>query len=248
MMKKISVILLLLSLLSVSASAQIGEYRNRFSVGGNAGYILSNVAFVTKVPQGLHGGLTFGLSGRYICEKYFSTICAVSDEVNYAKIGWKERIADIQDKPVPLVNSDEAMQYQRTINYIQIPIFAHLAWGRETKGFCGFRNLGPQFGIYLNDSYKSNFDIHNMSEYNLSKRASAVIAQDTLAIQNKFDYGIAGGVGVEYSHPKIGHFLLEGRYYFGLGNIFYDTKRDYFSRSNFGNIVVKITYLFDLTK
>ena len=30
-----------------------------------------------------------------------------------------------------------AEEYSRTINYIQVPIFAHLAWGREVSG-CNF--------------------------------------------------------------------------------------------------------------
>ncbi len=67
-------------------------------------------------------------------------------------------------------------------------------------------------------------------------------------IENKFDYGIAGGAGIEFSNPHIGHFLLEGRYYYGLGNIYGNSKRDYFGKSNFGNIVIKLTYLFDVIK
>ena len=39
-----------------------------------------------------------------------------------------------------------------------------------------------------------------------------------------------------------------GRYYYGLGNMYGATKRDYFGRSNFGNIVVKFTYLFDIIR
>ena len=61
-------------------------------------------------------------------------------------------------------------------------------------------------------------------------------------------YGIAVGLGLEYSNRHLGHFLVEGRYYYGLGNIYGSTKRDYFARSNFGNIVVKFTYLFDIIR
>ncbi|MBR7054459.1 MAG: PorT family protein, partial [Prevotella sp.] len=60
------------------------------------------------------------------------------------------------------------------------------------------------------------------------------------------DYGIAGGLGVEYSRPGMGHFLIEGRYYYGLGNIYGASKRDYFGVSNFSNISLRLTYLFDL--
>ena len=66
-------------------------------------------------------------------------------------------------------------------------------------------------------------------------------------IENKFDYGIAAGAGLEYNLPKVGHLLLEGRYYYGLGNVFGNTKRDYFGRSNHNTIYIKMTYLFDIT-
>ena len=69
-----------------------------------------------------------------------------------------------------------------------------------------------------------------------------------MAVENKFDFGIVAGLGMEYSIPHVGHFLLEGRYYYGLGNIYGDSKRDYFGKSNHSNIVVKLSYLFDITR
>ena len=136
-------------------------------------------------------------------------------------------------------------EYSRTVNYIQVPLMAHLAWGREQKGFAFFVNLGPQFGIYMSESTKTNF---NFSDRNAADRVNPVCAQDTMAVENKFDYGIAAGAGIEFSHPKVGHFLLEGRYYYGLGNIYGDSKRDYFGSSNFGTITVKLAYLFDIVR
>lgn len=237
--------LIFIIFLAVRASAQIGEHRNDLSIGVNGGYVLSSVGFTPKVNQLQHGGMTGGLSFRYVCEKYFSTICSVYAEVNYSQIGWKEDILDINDGPVinPVTNMPE--EYSRTINYLQIPVFAHLAWGREQKGFQFFFQAGPQFGFCLSESTDMNF---KLDERNVTDRVNQVIAQDTMAVENKFDYGIVAGVGLEYSHPKVGHFLLEGRYYYGLGNIYGDSKRDYFGKSNFGNIVVKLTYLFDITR
>ena len=226
----------------LSASAQIGKYRNDMSIGVNGGYILSNVGFTPKVNQTFHGGMTGGLSFRYVCEKYFSTICAIQGEVNYAQIGWKENILDINDAPVINPVTGVAEEYSRTINYIQVPVFAHLGWGREDKGFQFFFQAGPQVGFYLSESTKSTFDI---DDANMSDRVNSTIAQDTMAVENKFDYGIAAGLGLEYSHPKIGHFQLEARYYYGLGNIYGDSKKDYVGKSNFNNIMVKFTYLFD---
>lgn len=244
-MKKYLTLIVLFLTLPIAVSAQIGEHRNDLTIGVTGGYVMSNVRFTPKVPQGYHGGMTGGLAFRYVCEKYFKTIASVYAELNYSQLGWKEDILDRDNQPVINGETGLAEAYSRTINYIQVPVMAHLAWGREYKGLSFFLNLGPQFGIYMSESTKSNFDF---DKRNTTDRASLVVAQDTMAVKNKFDYGIAVGLGAEYSIPKAGHILLEGRYYYGLGNLYGDTKRDFFGSSNFGNIVIKLTYLFDITK
>jgi len=243
-MQKFLIIAIIL-LVSLRVNAQIGDHRNDMSAGVNGGYILSSVGFTPKVNQKQYGGMTGGLSFKYVCEKYFSTICSVQAEVNYSKIGWKESILDINDRPVVNAATGLAEEYSRTINYIQIPVFAHLAWGREVKGLQFFFQAGPQLGIYMSENTKSNFQF---DQRNVNDRVNNTCAQDTMAVENKFDYGIAAGLGLEYSHPKVGHFQLEARYYYGLGNIYGDSKKDYFGKSNFGNIVIKLTYLFDIMR
>ncbi len=239
------IITLLLLLLPLGVVAQIGEHRNTLSVGVSGGYNLTTVRFTPKEVQSMKGGLTGGLAMRYTVEKYFSTIASIAAEVNYGQMGWKEDIRDLNDQPVINAATGVAEQYERTINYIQVPIMAHLAWGRENRGVNFFVNAGPQFGVYLSESTKSNFD---WDKRNMADRANSICAQDTMAVENKFDYGIAAGAGIEVAHPKVGRFLLEGRYYYGLGNIYGDSKRDYFGSSNFGTITIKLTYLFDITR
>ena len=235
----------ILSIVPVAMTAQIGEHRNDLAIGFNGGLNMSSVSFTPKVSQAKLNGITGGLSVRYVCEKYFSTVCSLYGEINYSQMGWKEDIVDVNDMPVINTATGLPEEYSRTVNYIQVPLMAHLAWGREQKGFAFFVNLGPQFGIYMSESTKTNFDC---SDRNAADRVNPVCAQDTMAVENKFDYGIAAGAGIEFSHPKVGHFLLEGRYYYGLGNIYGDSKRDYFGSSNFGTITVKLAYLFDIVR
>lgn len=210
-----------------TVQAQIGEHRSDFAIGANGGYVLSKVGFTPTVQQKQHGGITGGVSLRYVCEKYFKTICSVYAEVNYAKVGWTEDILDIENNAVLISGTGEALKYQRDITYIQIPVFAHLAWGREERGFNFFVNLGPQIGIYLNESTTTNFDETTSTE---NDRVSNITAQYDMPVEKKLDYGIAAGAGMEYSIPKVGHFLLEGRYYYGLGNIYGSSKKDYFGK------------------
>jgi len=244
-MKRKTILLALSLVVATNTMAQVGEHRNELAVGPSAGYVLSNVGFSPNVPQSMLGGLTGGLTVRYTCEKYFKSICAIVGEVNYAQIGWKESILDLDDQPVINSVTGVAEKYSRKMTYVQVPVFARMGWGRERRGFQFFFQVGPQMGLYLNDKTEINFDLDTR---NSQDRTNNIVAQDTMAVENKFDYGIAGGLGMEYSNPRLGHFLLEGRYYYGLGDIYGNSKRDYFGRSNFGNIYIKLTWLFDIVK
>ena len=241
-------LLILLMLAPLALKAQVGEYRTDFAVGVNGGYVMDKVSFQPDVPQNMMGGLTGGLTLRYTCEKYFKSICAVVAEVNYAQMGWKENIEDIDNQPVYYVDDTEKLNplyYERRINYVQVPVMARMGWGRERKGFQGFFQIGPQIGLYMSESTSTNVVEGHGTQ---TPRSSVVVAQENMPVEKTFDYGIAGGAGVEFSHPKMGHILLEGRYYFGLGNIFGNTKQDYFGKSNHGAIVIKMTYLFDIIR
>lgn len=237
----------LFSLLPLNASAQIGEYRNELAIGINGGYVMSNVGFQPEVTQSMLGGMTLGATVRYTCEKYFSCVCALVGEINYTQTGWKENIQDFYGSPVVNAETGLAETFERQLTYIQVPVMARIGWGRERKGVQFFIQLGPQMGFYMSDKVKSNF---NRASRNIDDRVGTLkeAVMDSLPVQRKFDYGIVGGLGLEFSHPKVGHFIVEGRYYYGLGDFFNNSKRDYFGRSNLSNIVVKMTYLFDIKK
>lgn len=230
------------------AHAQVGEYRNDFAIGVNGGYMMSTIGFVPDVPQKQLGGITGGITLRYTCEKYFKSICAVVAEVNFAQTGWKEKILDVNNQPVYYVgdeNRANPLYYERHMNYIQVPILARMGWGRERRGFQAFIQLGPQFGLFMSETTKTNL-VKGQATQN--QRSSTVLEQDTMAVQRRFDYGVAVGAGLEFSRPKLGHFIVEARYYYGLGDIYSNSKSDPFGRSSFGQIVIKATYLFDLIR
>ena len=239
---KIFVILLFAPLVSF---AQIGEHRNTLSVGVNGGYSMSRVGFSPKVTQSMHGGMVGGLSVRYMSEKYFKTYCSIYGEVNLLQGGWNEKIVDIEENKVVNSTTGQPEEYSRTLSYIEVPIFAQLAWGKEERGCKFFVQAGPKVGFMLGEKTTANFDINDM---NITDRANKETTQYGMDVENKFDYGIAAGLGMEYSVPRVGHFIVEGRYNFGLGNLFGDSKRDYFSKSNNTGFNVKIIYMMDVKK
>jgi len=225
--------------------AQIGEHRNTLSVGVNGGYALNKVGFSPKVTQSLHGGILGGLSVRYLSEKYFKTYCSIYGEVNLVQSGWKEKIVDIEENKVINPTTGLPEEYSRTLTYIEVPVFAQLAWGKEERGCKFFVQAGPKIGFMLSEKTTSNFEVGNM---NIADRANKEVTQYGMDVENKFDYGIAAGLGMEYTLSRVGHFILEGRYNFGLGNLFGDSKRDYFSRSNKTGFNLKVIYMMDLKK
>ena len=62
----------------------------------------------------------------------------------------------------------------------------------------------------------------------------------------KFDYGITAGAGIEFIIKRKHRISLEGRYYFGIGNIFPDDRKDTFSASRGMSILVTLGYSYRL--
>lgn len=209
------------------AIAQVGSMRNSFSFGASAGMGTSSVSFIPTIKQQLHPGLTAGIIARYTSEKYFWLISATQLEVNLSQHGWRELIED-----------GSGNEYSRVTNYIEIPFLTHLGFGREYRGFQGFLNLGPQIGYLIaeNEIYGGT------TPWDTSHRPNQVTEQYNKSIERKIDYGITGGVGLEM-RTGMGIFSIEGRYYYGLSDIFNNAKRDYFARSANSTIAIKLGYL-----
>lgn len=233
-MKRLKVILLLSFILLTRfnpLSAQLQDQRHNFAIGANGGINFSSVSFQPSIKQQMLMGPEFGLTARFISEKYFKMICGIQGEINFSRRGWKEKY-----------EPNDPDSYHRTMSYLEIPVLAHLAFGKDRgNGFRFIINLGPQIGFMISDK-------EVMSEgFDPNKHPYGTEGQYGKEIENKFSYGLIGGLGGEVI-TGIGHFIVEGRYYFGLSDFFNSTKKDFFSRSAHSYIGVRLTYLFDLKK
>jgi len=225
-MKKL-ILSIALAVLAFGAPAQVGSPRNMLFIGGNAAIETNSVSFVPKIKQDLHLQPSFGLTLRHTTEKYFFLVCGMQTELNCSVRGWTELIED-----------GTGNEYSRIANYIDLPFMAHLGFGREVRGFQGFLNAGPQISYLLSEK-----EIYGGKEpWNTAYRPNSVTEQYGKDIENKLDYGITAGLGLELN-TGLGVFGIEGRYYFGLGNIFGITKKDYFARCANGTISVRASYL-----
>ena len=233
---------LLLTGFTLPAIAQIGEARNNLSVGINGGINLNSTSFTPTVKQNSLMGITGGLTARYISEKYFAMICGAQVELNISQRGWDQlfETVSLDANGYEVTSKDPTKTYTRKMTYIDIPFLAHLAFGRD-RGLQFFVHAGPQIGFLISESET----IEGIDMNSLLDTQKALYG---VKIQNKFDYGIAGGGGVELRTKKAGSFIVEGRYYFALSDFYSTTKKVYFARAAHGTITIKLTYLFDLKK
>lgn len=224
---KYAIALMLMLLGAGSARAQ-RHYRPHVHVGVHGGVSMSQQSFYPSIKEALLNGATFGFSFRYAEERHVGLIA----ELNIEQRGWKE---DFEEVP---------LNYQRRLTYLELPVMTHIFFGSRTVK--GFFNLGPEVGFMIGESATANFpymDLPGGVEGFPSKRR---YEQMQMKISSRFDYGITAGAGVEFVIRRRHSITLEGRYYYGLGNIFPSAKKDVFSASRGSSIQITLGYLFRL--
>lgn len=187
----------------------------------------SRITIDTKTLTQFHGGV----SVRYITENHFGLI----GEINYAQMGWQDKFDDFT-----LEEGAEVPEYKRTLNYLEVPLLTHIYFGSDKARF--FTNLGPKLGFLLSEKETKNDALQDYIDYiNENEKLKPLVRHYGKEAENKIDYGITAGMGFEL-RTKAGYFTLEGRYYFGLADIFKSHKGEDFSRSANRVMSVRLTY------
>lgn len=178
----------------------------------------------TKTWNQYHGGIAV----RYMSEKHLGIIA----ELNYSQLGWQQDFKDIE-RP--------EFSHSHQLNYLELPVLTHIYFGNKVRFVV---NLGPKIGYLIGEKEKMSKELEDylgsgeMSETMISH-------QYYRKAETKFDYGIMAGMGMEF-RTGVGNFALEGRYYFGLGDMYKNSKSDYFARSAQRVISAKLTYYVSL--
>jgi len=203
------------------ACSQTNSFQPEWGYGINGGLTFSKVGFNSyiNVPQTLLKQYSGGITVRYISENHFG----IQVELNYSLRGWKERTDTVH-----------LNQYSRSTAYLEIPVMTHLYFNLAKRVRLIF-NLGPQVGVFLKEKELERNIVQEITEP----------AQNyyDFPVQRSFDYGLKGAMGFEI-RTKAGSFILDGRYYFALSDIFNNSKADPFQASNNQVIGVNLTYLF----
>lgn len=219
-------LLILLAIPAIPLSAQ-RHYIPHVHVGVHGGVSMSRQSFYPSIKESMLNGLQFGFSFRYAEERHVGLLA----ELNIEQRGWKE-------------NFEEApFSFHRRLTYIELPVMTHIFFGSRTVK--GFFNLGPEVGYMIGDKATADFPymgLPNVPDFPSNRRYE----QMQMDISSRFDYGITAGAGVEFIIRRRHSITLEGRYYYGLGNIFPSARKDIFSASRGSSIQITLGYLFRL--
>lgn len=223
-MKKL--ILILMGIMAGFAGMQAQDhFDSRVWIGAHGGMTMSEVMFKPTITQKFGLGKTAGVAFRYAEENHFGLIA----EVNFVQRGWAEQFEELP------------YSYQRTLNYVEIPVMSHIYFGRRGKFFF---NAGPEVAYYLGDHISSNFDIYDtasLPDFNSKGRRTE---QLTMEVSQKLDFGIVAGLGGEFSINPRNSVSIEARLFYGIGNVMPSGRQDTFSTSNQLSISITAGYWF----
>ena len=232
-MKRLFLLFLCSSFFVVSLFAQKESFPTEFHIGVGGGGVASNISFVPSIPQVLSYSYQGGVAAKYISEKHLGLIA----ELNLTRKGWREEFDP---------ETQEGFSYDRTLTYIDVPFMTHVYFGEKTRFVI---NAGPQISLLIGEnSYMSQpLSDHIDALKKANPGAPIGVQYESMSEMKRFDYGLIGGVGMEL-RTGIGIFDLEGRYYFGLGDIFTSRRSEeaYFTRSAHRVIMAKLTYYIQI--
>lgn len=228
-MKRFLLMLAIMLGMSTATKAQT-HYASNVAIGVRAGADVSRVFFNPSVKQKLPFGAVAGFQFRYIEESHFGLIA----ELNFMQKGWENSFKDKDGK-------ETGYTYRRTLDYIEIPVLAHIYFGRRGRFFV---NVGPQVGFKIGEKTDCNFDPHTITTLPNFPYPNKVYDNLWIPIKYKVDFGITAGLGGEFSiNPR--HALnLEARFYYGIGNLFSAKPRDPFRASNTMAVSLTLGYWF----
>lgn len=219
------VLLIIISLSVIFSGSAQTHFDSRVDLGARGGVTLSTVMFKPSINSKLGLGYTGGITFRYTEENHFGLIA----EVNLVQRGWAEKFEDLP------------YNYQRILNYVEVPVMSHIYFGKRTKFFI---NAGPEIAYFIGEKINSNFDYYNTEGLEGFHDKNRREEQLTMDVSQKLDFGIIAGLGGEFSINRRNSVVLEARIYYGIGNVMPSGRQDTFSISNQLSFGVTAGYWF----
>lgn len=207
-------------MVAISTWAQPRLTERLYYVGVHGGVIASMVQFTpaVKYMTPITNAVVLGGNGGLVFRYSGHKCCGLQVEVNYMQRGWRE------------YNADAGVDYRRKLQYIEVPFLTHVYFGKKDAKV--FLNLGPQIGYCFREEENGTRNPNHIHQY--------------AEIENRFDWGVAGGLGFYYNTHKAGVYQIEARFNYSLGGIYPLGATDFFANANHMNLSVNLAWLWEI--
>lgn len=121
---------------------------------------------------------------------------------------------------------DDGTSIRRQMDYIELPMMAHFTFGRRVFRF--YFELGPTIAVLVHDYGRHEDEL----------------PQHALNVAHHFDWGLTGGLGIEFN-TRAGIYTLAGRYSYGFGNIFRERRTEFIQSSN-QNVAITVGFMWKI--
>lgn len=188
-------------------------------IGVRGGYNISSVDFIPSYKERsvYDRPLDMGLVVKHYDLKYLG----FQGELNFTQRGFRRPI-------------DEEHYYKRISSYLEAPLFIQVPV--KGKQLFAHLNVGATASYMLYSYHGDN----TLGEYAMEKYEISILRD------NRFDYGLMGGLAVGYEF-KFGIFQLEARYHYGFGDLYYYKFEGNPTRSPGRVQNISFTYLYNLS-
>lgn len=178
----------------------------------------ATMSSITLVPQYVDKTYLFAANAGLSLRYLNEKHFGIQAELNYFQSGWKDDFG-----------YGSSNSYRREMAFLELPFLMHARIGSKAFGF--YLNLGPKFSLFLSEKEYLDSDL----SYDYHGKA----------LEQAFQWGVLGGAGFDFKLKKqsIG---LEGRYYYGLSDIFANAVTDDFVTSSLQQVSLNLIYYFRL--
>ena len=187
----------------------------QWQVGVNAGYALNTMSTDTRYAYDLNygnrGGITFGVPVSYSFNDWF----ALRADVMYIQKNYEKNRSGFF----------KGLYDKTTNSFASLPLVAQFSFGGERLK--GFVNGGGYIGYWLSSSIKGEFmtlDERVMITNGYLSQTNHIYCESDIDFNslrdNRFDYGLTAGAGVEYRLNDLLGITAEVRHYYGLSNLY----------------------------
>lgn len=187
----------------------------QWQVGVTAGYALNTMSTDTRYAYDLNygnrGGITFGVPVAYSFNEWF----ALRADVMYIQKNYEKTRSGFF----------KGLYDKTTNSFASLPLVAQFSFGGERLK--GFVNGGGYIGYWLSSSIKgktANLDERDTNPTDYLSQTNQVYFETDVDFNslrdNRLDYGLTAGAGLEYRLNNLLGITAEVRHYYGLANLY----------------------------